>query len=865
LARERLQMVVALNPMNKEYAYDLARLESELNSPKGVIEILEKPFIKNGLDAEMSFMLLDAYFKTGQKARAALWAPTLLQKFPTESRSSLPLGILFYETKNKAKAKEILEAFTQRQGSVEGSYYLGKIHHEERNWLKAIDALNQAGDFHPEIPILLGDAFIKSNQPEKAIGVYESLYSKTKDNAILTDLYSLYKKTNNKPGTIQTLERILKIQPTNLDYRVELAELYRQKGDTKLAETQFEQILKSAPTHPGANLFMGMALAERREYGRAVKMLEIGTARYPDSLRAWKLIALAYRSQKNGAQSLKAYKRVLKDEPKNMDAAVAKMELTEELSLRSELPEAYSHVVGLDSNNFKAASSLAGIRYEEKRFQDASALYSRVMDKLGNDKQAWANYGISLLEIKNVSKAKSVLQRAFELGAKDMKILTSLARIYKEEGNVEKAENLLSEMVKKDPRNHMAWYELGRIAADRNQNGVAESNFKKALQLAPATSDYSEALAQIYFDKEDYSAVMQYLTPVRSKLSASGRSLYAESLMKQGKTDAALAEYNSVYSEQKSAPVLAKIAEIKVARGEYRDALQLIETSGFSSDSSVQLSLARAYVAQGEGDKARSVLNNLIRNSKYNAALYHLRGMSYYSENNCKKATKDFDQALKYNPDYMEAVYYTGVCLLKERRDQDAQNYFKELSQHNAPQWMAKGFMGMGLVFEGQKKIEAAENYLQKATTAYDDAEAYSHLSRVYMKRRKLADAERTARKALTIKQDEPLALGTLGEILVAQNRKNEALALTKKALADHPHSCPLLVSSVKINYSSGNYDTARQSGLYAITECPDEYLPYLYIGLVADKKYNKKEAKENFKKFLKAGGDENLIPSEYR
>lgn len=564
-------------------------------------------------------------------------------------------------------------------------------------------------------------------------------------------------------------------------------------------------------------------------------------------------------------QALQAYKRVLKAEPNNLGASIARMELTQSLHLSSELPDAYSGVIKLDSNNLEAGMALAQIRYGERRYRDAAALYGRVVQKKSDSKEIWANYGISLLELTIIPDAKRALQKAVDLGAKDMRILTSLARIYKEEGNVEKAESLLNEMVKKDPRNHMAWYELGRIAADRNQDGVAETDFKKALQLAPATPEYSEALARLYFSKDDFEGVLRTLDAIHTTLTESGRLIYGEALMKQGKSDAALAEFNTLYSRQKSPRVLAKLAELKVSKGQTKEAMRLIEESGFSNDSTVQYALAKAYVAEGEGDKARDVISRLLSSSKYNAALYHLRGMSYYQDHNCGKAKKDFDQALKYNPDYMESVFYTGICLYKEGENTNAQNYFKELSHHNNVQWAARGYMGMGLVFESEKKMEAAQNYLQKAVTAAELPEAYGHLARIHLKMRKPADAERMARKALEFQPGEPVAVGTLGEVLVAQNRKNEALSLIKKALQENPNSCPLLTSSAKINYAAGNYETSRQNGVYAISLCPDEALPYLYVGLVADKKYNKKEAKESFKKFKKHAGDESLIPTEYR
>jgi predicted Zn-dependent protease len=110
-----------------------------------------------------------------------------------------------------------------------------------------------------------------------------------------------------------------------------------------------------------------------------------------------------------------------------------------------------------------------------------------------------------------------------------------------------------------------------------------------------------------------------------------------------------------------------------------------------------------------------------------------------------------------------------------------------------------------------------------------------------------------------------PSAVQAMGDVLLARNRKSEALSLTKKALQENPNSCELLISSAKINFAAGNYETSRSNSTYAISICPDEATPYFYVGAVADKKYNKKEAKSMFKAFRKHGGDEVMVPAEYR
>ncbi|HKP95407.1 MAG TPA: tetratricopeptide repeat protein [Fibrobacteria bacterium] len=865
LARERLRFLFALRSSNKDYAYSLARLESELKNPSEAVRILERPALKDELNAEMSFLLLDGYFKLGQKDRAAALGPALIRKFPEEAKQSLPLAILFYETKNKSKAKEILETYVRNSPSEEAFYYLGKVCFDEKNWQGAINNLDRADLNRPDVLSMLGQSYIRNKEPERAIKAYEDYYAKTKDIKVLAELYSLYKKTNDPEGTRAILERLIAAEPGNYDYRVELAELYRGKGDIKKAEAQYEMILKKLPGHPASNMNYGMILAGRKEYPKAIRMLEVGLAKYPDSATAWRFLGDAYRAEKRYASSLQAYKKAFKLQPQSLPIAIAKMQMSKELSAGDELPAAYADVIRLDSSNSEAASALAEIRFGERKYRDAAALYAKVTAVKGADKAVWANYGYALIEIKSIDEAKRALQRAVDLGEKSPRVMTSLARIYKEEGNSEKAEAILSEMVKKDPRNHLAYYWLGQIATERNQPGVAEDYFKKAQALAPANGDYAEALARMQYAKDEYASAARLLEPVRANLSSSGRLIYGDCLMKQGKNEAALAEFNSVFAKDPSAPVLAKLAELQINKGNSREAIRTIESSEYKDDSTVQFALAKARIETRETEKAREVLERLIRANKYSAPYYHYRGLAYYYDHNYAKAKKDFDQALKYNPDYMDAVYHIGLCLLRDGSPADAKNYFKELSQHANANWQAKGFLGLAMAFESEKKYEAAENFLQKSVNADESPEALSLLARVLLKMRKPTEAEKHARKALELQPGNATAVVAMGDVLLAQNRKADALTLAKKALEGNPNSCELLIGSAKINFAAGNYETSKSNSTYAISICPEEASPYYYAGVVADKKYQKKEAKDYFKAFKKHGGDEGMLPADYR
>src|SRR5690606_28506371 len=132
-----------------------AKLLIQQDDAKSAAAILSKPAIKAAMDADMSFVYLDALLKTGQKSQANLLAPQLLRKYPEQAKQSLPLAVLFYESNNRGKAKEILEAYNRTQDSEEGQYYLGKVYYEEKSYANAARALEKGRKFKPDaLPLL---------------------------------------------------------------------------------------------------------------------------------------------------------------------------------------------------------------------------------------------------------------------------------------------------------------------------------------------------------------------------------------------------------------------------------------------------------------------------------------------------------------------------------------------------------------------------------------------------------------------------------------------------------------------------------------------------------------------------------------
>ena len=104
-----------------------------------------------------------------------------------------------------------------------------------------------------------------------------------------------------------------------------------------------------------------------------------------------------------------------------------------------------------------------------------------------------------------------------------------------------------------------------------------------------------------------------------------------------------------------------------------------------------------------------------------------------------------------------------------------------------------------------------------------------------------------------------------MGEVYFAQGKKSQALKLFQKANEHTPGSCDILAGLAKSRYLMGQYQASRGASAQAISLCPGEADPYYYAAVTSDKLRNRKEAEDYFRAYRKAGGDEGLLPEEYR
>lgn len=227
---------------------------------------------------------------------------------------------------------------------------------------------------------------------------------------------------------------------------------------------------------------------------------------------------------------------------------------------------------------------------------------------------------------------------------------------------------------------------------------------------------------------------------------------------------------------------------------------------------------------------------------------------SYIKKNDIPKAIEELNRAVKFDPGAVEPhailalVYYS-----LDKSDMAEAEYETALKNASALQpENINAYKGLGLMYIKQKKLKDAEKaYKLILDLAPDDAEAHFYLGDVYFESKQSRLAEKELKRAIELKPDYHEALNFLGYLYADENRNlGQAEALIRKALELEPDSGAYLDSLGWLYYKKGKFQQAVKE-LEKASVLEEDPTIYDHLGDAYLKINDPENAKLNWQKSL--------------
>ena len=333
-----------------------------------------------------------------------------------------------------------------------------------------------------------------------------------------------------------------------------------------------------------------------------------------------------------------------------------------------------------------------------------------------------------------------------------------------------------SEASKASPRTELL---LARAYERAGDGESAHKMLEKARRSAPSNPEILRAVASYYRDTGQYGTAIRILEDLHAKDAAT------------------LAELGYSY---------ALAGDAHAAARSYSDA-----ASRAPRDIEIQLNAAQASLNAGEFDRATALLNQAATLKPEHYRVYALRGRLDAARHRNENAILEFESALQHLPEGVpEGVLYPVSLRV------DLEQVYRDAGDTKNANRVNKDAANALRAIDVAGATRPDFLRLRAATEAGEG---------------NLDSAEKDLKDALQLEPRNGVLLLNYANLLWKTDRKEEARATYRQALAIDPSNAGALGSLGFLSRAMGDSEAARSYFLEFAKKHPDDYVPYLALG----------------------------------
>jgi predicted Zn-dependent protease len=238
-------------------------------------------------------------------------------------------------------------------------------------------------------------------------------------------------------------------------------------------------------------------------------------------------------------------------------------------------------------------------------------------------------------------------------------------------------------------------------------------------------------------------------------------------------------------------------------------------------------------IDRGHPADALKQLDTLAAQQPVPAGVNRLRGLALYSQNQFAQADAAFASALNQDTKDEESEQLRGLTLFRLGRPADAIPLLESAHEWTSQTRVDPSYV-LALCYVDTRQFDNARRaFATQYGFAPDSAPAYLLAARMLLRREYLPIAQQFAAKASELDPQLPLAHALLGEIALAGEHLDEAIAEFEKERSRNPLDGSIYDRLGDAYTRAGDYTKAQQSLQRALLLEPNSTGPYILLGKV--------------------------------
>ena len=486
-------------------------------------------------------------------------------------------------------------------------------------------------------------------------------------------------------------------QPAKTSPLLQEAEDLLRQGSIAEAKIKIQAELRQNPSSVEAYNLLGIAFSDEKDYENALQPFQQALKFDPNSARTHNNIGNLYFAQEKLDLAEKEFATVLRQDPGNRDANYS-LGL---VFMAKNLPaQAIPHFQRVHPQDSASRFNLTRAYLRAGKTAEGLKLAAEISSQSKDDVKLHFTLGVLLASEKQYRPAQLELEKADALQPETLEILYALGQAYLRGGDYAKAELMLNRAVKLKPDSPETLYLLAEVYQKQNRSLDALDLLVRAHKLAPENTDIIFLLARVSMSQNYYEDAIPLLesgvklAPQRADFHAA----LGESYFKTEKTEKAIAEFQKLIELEPTA----------------------------QSDAFMGISYRRL----GRFDKAREYFEAGLKRDPRNASCLFNLGYIEERQGHPARAEEFYQQALRSNPDFSEALLQLADLRIASKRFEEAAVLLRRYVKVSRDP--ASGYYKLAMVEKSLHQTEASQRDLNVFQTLSKDSvsgpQPYQHI-----------------------------------------------------------------------------------------------------------------------------------------
>ncbi len=673
-AEKMAQQALAIAPESNEATVLMGNVLASQNKSDAAFIKAETVLSKKPDDVPATLLLASLNVRSSKVDKAISLLQENSEKNPKDTASRLMLVNLYVQTKALEKAEQMLEAIIKVEpGQLEHRKRLAVFLINNSRLDKAENVLRTAVKYLPEdvqAKLLLVDFLAVKQSPEVAmaelipmIELHSSKEQGIADNYQLrfklADLQLSQNQVDKAEETLKEAAALGKQEPQSLQARYKLARLYLDTRRIGQAKPLVQGLFAEKPDDIDAWALRGeLALTERR-LPEAIADFRAILVDQPQNIQIYKLLAKAHLQGNEPILAKEDLQKVVEIAPQDEQARV---ELANILLQTDNTDQALEHINTLfkiNPNSKKGLEALFNIYLKQKQWEQAQQVAKQLEAIFSNEAVGYYLSGIALQAEGKFDKSIPRFELAMAKQPEAIEPMTHMVQSYLSLKQPDKALNKLNGLIKKQPRNFIAYSLIGDVYTKINQFGEAINAYQKAIDIKPEWASPYRSAAIVNLMQKNKAAAIDILKSGINKASDTIELMndLATIYHENGQHQQVIALYEQVTKQNPDSlnalnTLASYLSDYAPDDAALDKAAKLAEPLAKTSDPYMLDTVAWIAYKQGDYEKSRQILLKVIESDPdASVSNYHL-GMVYFKQGDKVNAKAYLQKAIGKKDDF---------------------------------------------------------------------------------------------------------------------------------------------------------------------------------------------------------------------